>query len=240
MPAGLDGNPDPIRSPQRDAVLSQLVDRIVAVAESRVLVGIDGAPGTGKSTMADELAARLRDRDLAVIRSTTDAFHLPRAERYRRGPTSPHGYYLDSHDLDAIRATLLQPFAEGADRVQIAAFDEPSDTPAPVFADLGPGPAVLVVDGLFLLRPELAPLWHVTGYLQADERRERAWTEYLYADLPADGPARQRELEQRLARARWPRYHEGWQLYLDSVDPAATATVVIDNDDFATPTIRRR
>jgi hypothetical protein len=71
MPAGLDGNPDPVRSPQRDAVLDHLVDRVTAVGEPRTFVGIDGAPGTGKSTLADELTARLRDRGRAPPSSST-------------------------------------------------------------------------------------------------------------------------------------------------------------------------
>jgi uridine kinase len=238
MPAGLDGHPDPIVSADREAVLALVSQRIAAVDKPRLLFGVDGAPGAGKSTFADEIAKRLSQLGLEIIRSTTDSFHRPRAERYRLGPTSPQGYYLDSHDLAAITDRLLHPFAEGARRVQVAAFDEETDMTSPMFADVTTGTAVLVFDGLFLLRPELAEHWQLTVHLQAERRREDGWRSYLHDDLPEHEPGRQEEIERRLSRARWPRYSEGWQLYVDQVDPLKAATIVIDNDELATPIIR--
>ena len=58
------------------------------------------------------------------MRSTIDSFHRPRAERHRRGPGSPTGFYLDSHQLDTLTTVLLEPFAAG-DPFVVAAFDEP-------------------------------------------------------------------------------------------------------------------
>jgi len=237
VPAGLDGNPDPIVTPERAGVLDLVLHALAAVNRPRVLVGIDGAPGTGKSTFADEVAMRLARVDLDVIRSTTDSFHRPRVERYRRGPASPHGYYLDSHDLDAIIGRLLRPFASGARRVQIAAFDEAKDIPSPAFASVASERSVLVFDGLFLLRPELAGHWDLTVHLVAEQRRDEGWRSYLYDDLPARGPERQDEIDARLDRARWPRYRDGWRLYVEQVDPADVATIVVDNDDFAAPRV---
>lgn len=80
-----------------------------------------------RESLADGLAGQAVTRGHSVIRATTDSFHRPRADRYRCGPTSPQGYYLDSHDLAAIRYELLEPFGTGAARVQVAAFDEPAD-----------------------------------------------------------------------------------------------------------------
>lgn len=143
VPVGLDGNPNPIVTAQREAVLLAVVAAIETLGASRAVVGIDGAPGAGKSTFADEIAGRLLERGRSVVRSTTDSFHRPRADRYRLGPTSPEGYYRDSFDLDGIRERLLLPFAAGAHRVLVAAFDEPSDILAPVFAKVGAEPSVL-------------------------------------------------------------------------------------------------
>jgi uridine kinase len=236
VPAGLDGAPDPISSPERERVLDTVLRAILQIDRPRVLVGVDGASGTGKSTMADEIAGRLRAAGRTVVRSTTDSFHRPRAERYARGPASPEGYYLDSHDLAAIGELLLEPFARGAPRAKVAQFDEPTDTPAPAFAGVDPH-AVLVFDGLFLLRPELRRYWDLSVHLRADRRRDAAWEQYLHGDLPATEPDRQEEIERRLARARWPRYHQGWQLYVDEARPAERATLVIDNDDLAAPVL---
>jgi uridine kinase len=236
VPAGLDGVADPVSTPEREAVLAAAVRAIAGLDRPRVLVGIDGAPGTGKSTLADEVAVRLRAVGRAVVRSTTDSFHRPRTERYARGPTSPEGYYLDSHDLGAIREVLLEPFARGAPRVQVTQFDEPTDLPVPAFASVDRR-AVLVFDGLFLQRPELCGFWDLSVYLRADRRRDAAWEQYLHGGLPTSEPDRHQEIARRLARARWPRYHQGWQLYLAETRPAERASLVIDNDDLGAPVL---
>jgi uridine kinase len=201
-----------------------------------VLVGIDGRSGSGKSTFADELAGHLGRRGRVVIRSSTDSFHRPREERLARGATSADGYYLDSHDLDRITNELLIPFREGADQVLVAAFDEPADTPREEIVDVATD-AVLVFDGLFLHRPEFAATWDVSVHLDADERRDTEWLQYLLTDLPDDVSQRAVELDRRLDTARWPRYRRGWGRYLDDVAPRSRATVVVDNNDLAHPRI---
>lgn len=238
MPAGLDGNPNPVVTEARTNVLAAVAASILSIEQGRVLVGIDGQSGSGKSTFGDELAAVIRGRGVTVIRSTTDSFHRPRVERMRRGPRSPEGFYADSHQLDVIVDELLRPFADGAGRVRVAAFDEPSDTPIDEFAEVDPSERTLLIfDGLFLQRPELAPFWDEVVYLDADERRDQEWLDFLLSDLPEAATARARALDERLQRARWPRYRSGWRQYLKQTSPALNATLVIDNNDFTRPRI---
>ena len=218
-------------------MLTELVQRVDVIDKPRVLVGVDGAPGTGKSTLGDELARRLATRSRMVVRSTTDFFHRPRVERNRLGRTSAEGYYSDSHDLATIIGSLLVPFASGAREVQVAAFDEPSDASAPAFTSVTGVAAVLIFDGLFLHREELRPHWDFTVFLRAELRRQQSWTHYLTDGLPTEEAERGAETERRLRRARWPRYHDGWQLYLNDVGPQEHADIIVTNDDFLAPVI---
>lgn len=234
VPAGLDGNPDPITTPERDVVLGRVVAAITELGGGRRLIGVDGRSGVGKSTFADEVASRLSYDGIAVVRSTTDSFHRPRAERMAAGPTSAEGYYRDSHQLEVMVADLLSPFAAGSARVRTAAFDEPADEARAEWQEVGTD-AVLVVDGLFLHRPELVDHWNLSLYLVADRRRDQAWLDYLSGDLPEDPVAAASTLDERLTRARWPRYRDGWQLYLDEVDPRSVASLVVDNEEFGRP-----
>lgn len=122
-------------------------------------VAIDGVDAAGKTTLADELAARISPAR-PVIRASIDRFHNPREFRYRLGPDSPEGYYADSFDLPALRRLLLDPLGPGGSRIiQTSLFDYRVDyaQESPAF-EAAPD-AILLFDGVFMLRPELAPCW---------------------------------------------------------------------------------
>ena len=208
MPAGLDGNPDPIRTPERDAVLDEVAGMIRALPRRPALVGIDGHSSAGKSTFADELASRID----GACRSTTDSFHNPRAVRLPPDLDLAESYVERSHDLVRLRWYVLDPFRRGEGTWRAAAFDEPSDSPVDAPEEPVPVDGVLLFDGLFLQRPELAPYWDMTILLTGPSRAPR--TGY--------------------------RYVEGWQRYRERCRPEEQATIVIDNDDLAAPKIVRR
>ncbi|MDQ6910022.1 MAG: hypothetical protein M3Z84_04440 [Actinomycetota bacterium] len=239
MPVGLDGNPEPVVTAARDQVLSIAARAVMSTAESseRTLVAIDGRSGAGKSTFANELASRIARAGLRTLRSTTDSFHRPRSERMRLGPSSPEGYYLESHQLDVIVGELLEPFARGESEVLLAAFDEPSDTASRETAVVHE-PTALIFDGLFLQRPEFERFWDQVIFLTADARVDARWMEFLLSDLPSNPTESAAEIDERLHRARWPRYRHGWSLYAATVQPLGRASIVIDNNDFANPQIR--
>ena len=198
-----------------------------------MLVAIDGIDGAGKSTFADELAAELRRSDVPVVRSTVDSFHNPPAVRYRRGKTSPVGFFLDSHNLDAVRTELLDPFAEGIGNFRIAAYDVEQEQPVepppqPVEPD-----QVLVFDGIFLQREELVGYWDLVIFLDGQQRVNQRRLGYVLADLPAtptDVVAHVLDWHAKIDR-----YSSGMRYYLDLVDAIESADVVIDNNDLAAP-----
>jgi uridine kinase len=236
VPAGLDGNPDPIVSVDRTFVLDLVAAAVMRTArDRRALVAIDGASGTGKSTFGDELADTLQVAGWTVVRASIDSFHRPRSERYRLGTGSPLGYYRDSHDLVRLQQHLLQPFALGAGVYRRAIFDEPSDRPTAAAAEPVPTVGILVFDGLFLHRPELVGYWDLSVFLTAESRKEAAWQEYLTRDLPEDDLARAVEVAARVERARRHRYVDGQALYEREARPRERANIVIENNELASP-----
>lgn len=240
MPAGLDGNSDPLRTPERDAAIAAVVDRIVALPTGRrVVVAIDGIDGAGKSTFADEVVAALSARpgfDRELVRSTVDSFHNPRAVRHARGPGSPTGFYRDSTDLDALTAELLDPFRAGAE-FRVAVFDEPADAPVDDPSRSAAPDAVLVFDGIFVHRAELVDRWDLSVYLDGVDRVTAARIDRVVDACPGD------PLGDLLTMCRWwmllRRYVLGQRQYLDECDPASVADIVIDNVDLAAPVVVR-
>ena len=86
-----------------------------------------------------------------------DDWHHPRAVRMRRGDESPEGYYYDSFDVEALTSELLKPFRTGAATVRTASYDHVADHAAMRTARVPAAAAVLIVDGVFLLRPAMGP-----------------------------------------------------------------------------------
>lgn len=190
------------------------------------MIAVDGEDGAGKTRFADHLAAVFAEDGSPVLRATLDDFHRPRSERYRRGRSSPEGFYRDSYDYDAFRRLLIEPFRTGAEGgVRLAAFDLVADLPVDAPTVSVPTDAVLVVDGIFANRPELRGIWHWSVWLDAplDVRYTRmAERDGCDADPAAEANRR---------------YREGQDLYLKEARPRTAADAIVDNTD---PTAPRR
>ena len=194
----------------------------------RIMIAVDGIDGAGKTAFADALAEVFAEDGSAVFRASIDDFHRPRIERFARGRRSPEGYYRDSYDYATFRRVLIDPFREGAQTggttgFQLAAFDLRRDTPVEAAWTTAPRDAVLIVDGIFLLRPELRGLWH--------------WSVWL--DVPVDVAFQRMALrdgsDPSPAASSNARHREGQELYLKEAQPRAEASAIVDNGDLAHP-----
>jgi uridine kinase len=139
----------------RLAAIEELVDRITALTLPHPLrVAIDGVDGVGKTTLANELVEPIRRRGRAVIRASVDGFHNPRNVRYKLGRISPEGYFRDSFNYSALITTLLVPLGPGGSRLYCpAVFNYRTDSEIPMRFETAPPDAILLFDGVFLLRP---------------------------------------------------------------------------------------
>jgi len=195
-----------------------------------VRVAVDGVDGAGKTTFADALAATLTMRGRAVLRASVDGFHAPAARRHRRGRTSPEGFFHDSYDLAALRRVLLDPLGPdhaGPRRVRTAVHDLATDAdPGGPWVDVHDA-TVVVVDGIFLQRDELAAHWDLAVWLDVP-------FEVTYARMAVRDGCPPDPLHPANAR-----YREGQLLYLAACDPRRRADVVVDNADPARPRVLR-
>lgn len=187
---------------------------------------MDGVDGAGKTVLADELAV-LVGRRRAVLRAGVDDFHRPRTERYARG-RGPESFYRDSHDLTALQDVLLRPF-RGGRPVRTAVHDVAADAPVRPAPVDPPGDAVLLLDGIFLHRPELAGHWDASVFVDVPfEVSVPRGNARAGIDLPADPAAPEND-----------RYVGGQRIYLERARPVERATWVLDNTDLAAPDLRR-
>lgn len=215
----------------RQSLITNLAAHIAALdLPHPVRVAVDGVDAAGKTTLADELRPVLAGLQRDVIRASIDGFHYPRAIRYRRGPNSPEGYFHESFNYPALIDELLAPLGPAGDRhFRRAVFDYRADRPVEMPQESAPPSAMLIFDGVFLLRPELRPHFDFSIFVRADftvtvtraEARDRA----LFGHA---GDVRRR-YEQR--------YIPGQQIYLCTAQPEQYASVVIDNNDPERPAV---
>ena len=213
----------------RDELLRRLAEAVGSVTIAHpTRVAVDGPPAAGKTTLADELAVVLRPRGRDVIRASIEGFLLPRSQRYRRGEHSAEACYHDSFDYDALHRLLLDPLGPGGDRrFQQAVYDYATDTALSPPVATAPAHAVLLFDGVFLLRPELTDRWDLRIFVSAafEETLDRARTR----DQALFGSAT--EVERRHCN----RYTPAQRLYFDTARPTDHADIIVHNDEPQQP-----
>ena len=203
-----------MRALERAAAAIALLPR-----DRRVLVAVDGVDGAGKTTFADRLALLL---DRPVVRASADDFLNPAVVRHARGRESPEGFFLDSYDLDALRRLLLDPFAAGAP-FRRRAFDVHADRPVHGADEQAPPDALLLLDGLFLHRDELAGCWEFSIFLDVPFETTAA----RMAARDGTSPDPHHPTMQRYVGAQL--------LYFEACDPHRRANIVIDNTTLDAP-----
>src|SRR5215469_2129549 len=213
----------------RGELLGQLAGAIESVTTSHPLrVAVDGPPAAGKTTLADELAQLLRTRDREVIRASTEGFQLLRAQRYRRGEFSAEANYHDSFDYDTLRQVLLDPLGPDGDRrYKHSVYDLDTDTAVSPPVTTATANAVLLLDGVFLLRPELIDRWDLSIFVSAafEQILDRA----RIRDLARLGSTA--EVERRFRT----RYIPAQKLYFAAARPTDHADIIVHNDEPQRP-----
>jgi uridine kinase len=189
-----------------DAV-ARVAELIPDRGDTCVFVGIDGVDGAGKTTFAGQLAGAV---DRPVVRISVDDFHHVAAVRYRRGRDSAKGFWLDAFDYDRLVADVFGPLRESR-RFRPAAHDLASDATLSPPWQTAPAGAVVIVDGLFLQRRELAGAFDLLVYL----------------DVPFEVAAQR--LRARDGERALDRYVGASLLYFAECDPLSNADVVVRN-----------
>lgn len=214
---------------RRTQILGQLCDLILKIKINHpVRVAIDGVDAAGKTSLADELANVFRQVEKTVIRVSIDDFQRPRSERYQRGNLSSEGYYYDSFDYKAIIEHVLKPLGpSGNRRYKKSAFDFRLDAPIIEPLRLAPKDAVLLVDGVFLQRPELISYWDFRIFICVDF--EEVLRRAIKRDLDLFGST-----EYIIQRYR-ERYIPAQKVYYKTADPLDQADVLIYNNNPAQP-----
>ncbi|MBX3094719.1 MAG: uridine kinase [Cryobacterium sp.] len=153
-------------APLKKDTLGVLADEILHnYGQGRSIVAVDGRHGAGQAAFADDLAAVLRPRADKVFRASMDDFFKPRFDRDRIDDA--RGYFEGIYDYSLFRRVLVDPYRVGGSTgFVLKGFDVDRDQP--VFQakwQSAADDAILIVDGVFLQRKDLAGLWNYAVWL---------------------------------------------------------------------------
>lgn len=124
------------------------------------LGAIDGLGGSGKSTLARRVQA---ERAASAIVEMDD-FYRPMPEAQREG-LSPREGFSRYFDWQRLRAQVLKPLRAG----QTARY-RPYDWERGAIGSrevVVPASGLVIVEGVYTLRPQLRPFWDLTVYVEA-------------------------------------------------------------------------
>ena len=219
-------------TPERARCLEALARMVLRVQRPHpVRVAIDGPDAAGKTILADELAPLIERSGRPVMPASIDGFHRPRSQRFARGPESSQGYFHDSFDYPALRAALLDPLGpRGSLEFRRQIFDYRTDKPVAAPTESAPANAVLIFDGVFLLRRELIDLWDFSIFVAVP-----------FAETQRRAVARDAALlggEEEVGHRYAARYVPGQQLYFGQAHPQDKADAIVDNEDPDRPVLR--
>jgi uridine kinase len=185
----------PLKKDQLEALAKEILHNY---GRGRAIIAVDGPADAGADAFADDLATAFETLGHAAFRASMDDFHRARSQR-----GTPAESYDRAYDYSVLRRVLLEPFtATSGTGFVLAAFDTERDAALQSkWTTTGPD-AVLILDGRFLHRPELAGSWNYSIWVEAESAEPVPGT-----DSEAD------------------------RLYIDQVGPRGKAVAIIDNRD---------
>jgi uridine kinase len=145
----------------------QEMDRVVLAIAKQLrggfaLVAIDGPGGSGKSTLAAELGERLRGLGQVTIVHGDDFYRPLAAEDRLR--LSPQDGYAQYFDWQRLRDQVLSRLAAGI-AGQYQRYDWPAGVLAAGEVHHAPRSGVVIVEGVYTARPELAGYYDLTVWV---------------------------------------------------------------------------
>lgn len=198
----------------------------------RMIVAFDGIDAAGKTCFATDFLNSLLEDNLNVVLVSVDNFHNPKKIRYEKGVNSAEGFYLDSYNYQALIEKTILPFKNYEDKICVQSFNLANDCEEFSFVEIE-GNTILILEGIFLQRKELRHLLDFTIFLEVSfdtalkRNIARAMTSNLELNI--------NEIVEKYNA----RYMQGQQLYFNSDRPEAAAEVIIDNNNYELPIIKK-
>lgn len=193
-----------------------------------MIIGVTGMDTSGKSTLTSLLAEELRRSGLSVQIIRLDDFHRPRADRYRPDVPEPVQYFEHSFDYERLRNEVLKPIRDGRRLdTSLLCLDVLEDTWTIECRYLVNDDTIVLLEGVFLFRPDIAHFLDLIIYLQVDENTviDRA----TKRDVPIHGDEIMKKYRSKYLPAQ--------RTYLEEYPADRNADVIINCNNWEDPIV---
>lgn len=193
-----------------------------------MVIGVTGIDTSGKSVMTTLLAEELKRSGISVQIVRLDDFHRARTERHIEGLPEPVQFYEHTFDFERLRNEILKPIRdEGRLETTLICLDLLDDTWTVEREFSVNEETVVLLEGVFLFRPDISHFLDLVIFLQVEEGTviDRASTR----DIPVHGEA-------IMDRYR-SKYLPAQRKYLEEYPAERNADVIIDNNDWENPIV---
>lgn len=195
-----------------------------------LIVGIDGIDLSGKTLLSEELSKKLESLGKKPILVHEDQFVNPKAIRNQQGMWSAKGFYEDFFDHNSLAQKILYPLKCGENvDIVIDCLNFSKDVYDSSIHYRISAENIVIVEGLFLLRPELAKFFDMVIRLKISAKTvmERA----LVRDVPSLGSKNFVTKHYRLQPI------PAQTIYERLCNPNNRADIILDNTDASNPVI---
>lgn len=154
-----------------------------------MVVGVTGIDASGKSEMTTLLAQELERSGLSVQIVRLNDFHRVREEREDELLADPIEFYDHTFDFERLRNEILKPIRdEGQLEKTLICLDLLEDTWTAERQYLVQSDTVVLLDGVFLFRPDIAHFLDLIIHLHVDDNlaTESKYLEEYPAERNAD------------------------------------------------------
>ncbi len=205
-------------------MLSEWITEKVTQQHCRI-IGIDGLGGAGKTTISAQLSSALEDLRIPVTILHIDDFIHPRCVRYRDDLPEWKCYY----DLQWNYTPLLELIAafrrDGTYSGEVSLYNKDEDSYDAQEICIPPN-GILLVEGVFLQRPELSGVFDAVIWLDVPES-ERLCRVLRRDGYIGDADAIRKKYENR--------YFPAERFYVEICKPEECADFVVDFADRKQP-----
>lgn len=196
--------------------------------EGPMVVGITGMDASGKSTMATLLAEELKRSGLSVEIVRVDDFHQARADRHPSEIPEPEQYFEHGFDFERLRNEVLKPIRdEGTLEASLICLDLLEDTWTVERKYSVSSDTVVLLEGVFLFRPDIAHFLDLIIFLDVDETT--VLDRVRQRDISVHGVEIMKKYESKYLPAQ--------RAYLGEYPPERNADVIIDVNDWENPIV---